>query len=318
LDIGAYSSYADATGEHGYDSLVSYPHLRSYRNPAGVTNLGHTPLCEFGHQGLMHDEMLGLIYNRARMLRFGRFMQRDPWMRDSSQPTAGDGYQDGMNAYSYCGANPLTHQDWSGETRTDFFRKYVLGQPVKKAYGVNFDLIGQLKLPGVPGFEMGAGKVLVFFTDTCEIARFTVTAGYFDNKNFDGKFLEFGAQAGLNAHVEAATMGGPPPAGAKQFEGYFATLSVAGEIPLPIVELAAGVGASLYVSVPLPSRRYWVGGTVGWSPKTPGIPVPVTGGVVAWRYRLDGKPIDLDDYGLLGKCACGQLVSAVPSLPNLP
>ena len=43
-------------------------------------------LCEFGHQGLMHDEELpwghggGLIHNRARTLhpRLGRFMQRDP------------------------------------------------------------------------------------------------------------------------------------------------------------------------------------------------------------------------------------------------
>ncbi|QNN21562.1 RHS repeat protein [Planctomycetales bacterium ZRK34] len=47
-------------------------------------------LCEFGHQGLFHDEELGLIYNLARMLhpKFGRFMQRDPL-----------GYVDGMSTY---------------------------------------------------------------------------------------------------------------------------------------------------------------------------------------------------------------------------
>jgi RHS repeat-associated protein len=108
LDIGAYSSYADATGEHGDDSLVSYPHLRSYRNPAGVSALGHTPLCEFGHQGLMHDEMLGLIYNRARMLRFGRFMQRDPL-----------GYVDGLAVYKYISSNPVNGVDPSGTIALD-------------------------------------------------------------------------------------------------------------------------------------------------------------------------------------------------------
>jgi hypothetical protein len=41
----------------------------------------------FGHQGLMHDEENGLVYNRHRMLhpRAGRFMQCDPL-----------GYVDGM------------------------------------------------------------------------------------------------------------------------------------------------------------------------------------------------------------------------------
>jgi YD repeat-containing protein len=37
-------------------------------------------LCEAGHQGLLHDEDSGLVYNRARMLHMGlgRFAQRDP------------------------------------------------------------------------------------------------------------------------------------------------------------------------------------------------------------------------------------------------
>ena len=46
----------------------------------------------FGHQGLLHDEATGLIYNRARYLHpgLGRFMQRDPL-----------GYVDGMSVYAY-------------------------------------------------------------------------------------------------------------------------------------------------------------------------------------------------------------------------
>jgi RHS repeat-associated protein len=37
-------------------------------------------VCEVGHQGLIHDEEVGLVYNRARQLHptLGRFMRRDP------------------------------------------------------------------------------------------------------------------------------------------------------------------------------------------------------------------------------------------------
>jgi RHS repeat-associated protein len=54
-------------------------------------------LCEFGHQGLLHDEETGLLYNRARMLHpvLGRFMQRDPF-----------GYLDGMSLYEYLQCSP--------------------------------------------------------------------------------------------------------------------------------------------------------------------------------------------------------------------
>jgi len=62
-------------------------------------------LCDFGHQGLMHDKEFGLVYNRRRFLhpRLGRFMQRDPL-----------GYVDGMSLYEYVGGNPMTVSDPSG------------------------------------------------------------------------------------------------------------------------------------------------------------------------------------------------------------
>ncbi|MBI1368968.1 MAG: hypothetical protein GC162_09980 [Planctomycetes bacterium] len=66
-------------------------------------------LNEFGHQGLMHDESLGLIYNRARELhpRFGRFMQRDSI-----------GYIDGMDIYQCLHSNTITRFDpWGLEDR---------------------------------------------------------------------------------------------------------------------------------------------------------------------------------------------------------
>jgi RHS repeat-associated protein len=58
--------------------------------------------CEYGHQGLLHDEETGLVYNRARMRHptLGRFLQRDPiW------------YADGMNTYQYVGSNPINGLD---------------------------------------------------------------------------------------------------------------------------------------------------------------------------------------------------------------
>jgi RHS repeat-associated protein len=62
-------------------------------------------LCEFGHQGLMHDEEIELIYNRARELNpvLGRFMQRDPL-----------GYVDGMSLYGNNRFNPINYRDSLG------------------------------------------------------------------------------------------------------------------------------------------------------------------------------------------------------------
>jgi RHS repeat-associated protein len=55
-------------------------------------------LCEFGHQGLMHDEELGndKQHNRARYKNGKRFMQRDPLE-----------YVDGMALYTYVTSSPL-------------------------------------------------------------------------------------------------------------------------------------------------------------------------------------------------------------------
>ncbi len=78
-------------------------------------------LCEFGHQGLMHDEPLpwshggGLIYNRARMLhpRLGRFLQRDPL-----------GYVDGFSLYEYVRSSPIRFTDPRGtESISDIRRR---------------------------------------------------------------------------------------------------------------------------------------------------------------------------------------------------
>jgi RHS repeat-associated protein len=59
-------------------------------------------LCEFGHQGLLHDEEIGLVYNRARMLHpvLGRFMQRDAL-----------DYPEGMSSYAYETGNPIVAMD---------------------------------------------------------------------------------------------------------------------------------------------------------------------------------------------------------------
>ena len=86
------------------DPQVHHPTAGSFRGDpdAGVYGVA---LNDIGHQGLMHDEEIGLIYNRARVLRpdLGRFMQRDPL-----------GYVDGMNQYEYTRSNPVIHRDPSG------------------------------------------------------------------------------------------------------------------------------------------------------------------------------------------------------------
>jgi len=62
-------------------------------------------VCDVGHQGLVHDEASGLVWNRARVLHpgLGRFMQRDPL-----------GYVDGMGSYLYTMSSPADRQDPSG------------------------------------------------------------------------------------------------------------------------------------------------------------------------------------------------------------
>ncbi|MEX0777348.1 MAG: RHS repeat-associated core domain-containing protein [Phycisphaeraceae bacterium] len=65
-------------------------------------------LCEFGHQGLMHEEELSngeLIQNRHRVLhaRLERFVQQDPF-----------GYAGGIQLYQYINGAPTTARDPSG------------------------------------------------------------------------------------------------------------------------------------------------------------------------------------------------------------
>jgi len=52
----------------------------AYASPRFTSNMSCFGLCEVGHQGLMHDEESGLIYDRARYLQpgLGTMMQRDP------------------------------------------------------------------------------------------------------------------------------------------------------------------------------------------------------------------------------------------------
>jgi len=59
-------------------------------------------LCEFGPQGLAHDDEFGLIYNRRRYLSpsLASFIQRDP-----------AGYVDGMNLYNTDDSNPTSARD---------------------------------------------------------------------------------------------------------------------------------------------------------------------------------------------------------------
>ncbi len=85
-------TFGDRDDSYTNDPGVMYPRLASLGGLAeGYPNADASafPLNEFGHQGLMHDETTGLIYNRARFRNSERFLQRDPL-----------GYPDGLNTYA--------------------------------------------------------------------------------------------------------------------------------------------------------------------------------------------------------------------------
>jgi len=87
------------------DPLVSTPRLGSFRLDSSWYGGRLAALCEFGHQGLAHDDEFGLIYNRHRYLSpsLASFVQRDP-----------AGYVDGMSLYEYEGSSPMDTVDPTG------------------------------------------------------------------------------------------------------------------------------------------------------------------------------------------------------------
>ena len=77
-------------------------------------------VCEVGHQGLVHDEECGLVYNRARELSpdIGRFLTRDPIGYDSIPPESPTYHDSGStldaNLMEYAKGNPIYFTDASG------------------------------------------------------------------------------------------------------------------------------------------------------------------------------------------------------------
>ncbi len=119
------------------------PTLQSRRNANGIA------LNDIGHQGLMHDEEFqtangSLVHNRARTLHPGmrRFVQRDPWMADEDGllPTAGDGYQDGLGAYTYLDSRPFHYRDPMG-TALDSPTQSILNAAVRQQWDEAIRLI---------------------------------------------------------------------------------------------------------------------------------------------------------------------------------
>ncbi|HUO09004.1 MAG TPA: RHS repeat-associated core domain-containing protein [Phycisphaerae bacterium] len=100
-----------------------------------------TTLCEFGHQGLMHDEETNLVYNRARMLNptLGRFMQRDP-LGDTNAVRL----IEKLNVYAYEGDMPTRSIDPSG-CGIVVTPRQVVG---RNGFGVQFQQDSKCQCPG--------------------------------------------------------------------------------------------------------------------------------------------------------------------------
>jgi RHS repeat-associated protein len=108
IDIGDFAIFAAA---YGTSIATADPYAESPRAGGGsfrgrIDAGNATPLCEHGHQGLSHDEELGLVYNRARILvpGYGRFGGRDPME-----------YHDGASLYPYIKSNSINGMDPRGK-----------------------------------------------------------------------------------------------------------------------------------------------------------------------------------------------------------
>jgi RHS repeat-associated protein len=76
-----YEPYGERTAffSPGTNDVGCYAPTQTSRRVT-LAGSGSMGVCEVGHQGLIHDEEVGLVYNRARQLHptLGRFMRRDP------------------------------------------------------------------------------------------------------------------------------------------------------------------------------------------------------------------------------------------------
>lgn len=90
-------------------------------------------LCEFGHQGLMHDQEFRFINNRNRtpFPGWARFDRRDS-----------EGYIDGVSLYEYEQSNPVRFVDPKGEDAADLGTNF--GVPIPRP-------CGRITVSGPPG-----------------------------------------------------------------------------------------------------------------------------------------------------------------------
>jgi RHS repeat-associated protein len=135
-----------------------------------------------GHQGLMHDEEDGLVYDRARYLSpmLGRFMSRDPI-----------GYVGGLNIYEYIGGDPIDDTDSLGLKKTigkgrDHGRNGHFGDPNKKRDCSKTCPAGQ-------------EKTVVILGDVSSHGSGLYVGGWISEQEWKKRYQEYLAQAGGNA-----------------------------------------------------------------------------------------------------------------------
>ena len=120
----------------------------AYASLRYTSNGPYFGLCEVGHQGLMHDEEIELVYHRNRYLqpRSNAFVRRDP-ARNS----------DGPNLYECELSRPTTYLDPAGLTVT------ISGNGVTVDVGYDFKLfavpIAGFRITGTGSFSFGVANL---------------------------------------------------------------------------------------------------------------------------------------------------------------
>jgi len=181
------------------DELTTAPLVHSQRVE---TDAGRAPygLCDVGHQGLMHDEQFGLVYNRNRCLdpRTGRWVQRD-LPRSGVLSMRAPGSAGGSASAMLSDVLPVTIGDKAGAAASNSASMLwpVTGIPrtIGRAQAGDDRVMGSLRVvldlgpmdrPGADGPRVGAWPGTVLSCRLLQLVPPGADAGYLDGMDLYG------------------------------------------------------------------------------------------------------------------------------------